>query len=113
MIAALVVGIYLHFSAGKTPTPAPVTVYSGTSYSLVISQTDLDQATGNTSNNNTVYFIYVNVLGETITSLQNTAGTFNNFCVKAGTSPNMYYYTDNVQRATISSYINSGISCGQ
>ena len=110
VVAVLVVGIYLHYSAGKTPTPAPVTTYPGTVYSLQIDQVDLDQATGNTINNNTIYFTYVDTLGVVSTSLFSNTGTFNR-CVKTGEIPSMYYYTNNIQRATVSSYTDSGSTC--
>jgi hypothetical protein len=98
-----------------TPTPTPSSSGS-TYYTIVIAQTDLDNATGSGANNNRVRVIYKDENGSTTTKYYTIAGTYtNDICVQSGQSVGVTYYRNNIAAGpglADSTATNTFISCG-
>lgn len=105
--------LYIKHKKGVIPVPVSPVVGTGTLYSITIDQIDLDNANGNNPpNNGSVVFEYVDINGNTTKRLFNNAGQTNDTCVKVGTDPVIYYFTNNIQRAAVSTYSNLSTVCG-
>jgi hypothetical protein len=96
-----------------TTTAAPI---SSTYYDVVIDQTDLDDATGNSDpgkNDGTVYVDYTNSSGNPATAQYSLAGTFtNSICVETLSTPTIYYYKNNTSTAPMGSSVSdTSTSC--
>jgi hypothetical protein len=90
-----------------TTTPAPCSCFS---YDVVIGQSDLDDATGNTDpgkDNGIVYVDYTNCTGTFTIGQYSVAGTFlNSICVDTNAiGPDIYYYKNNTKTAPSTSSV--------
>ena len=84
-----------------------------TYYDVIIYQTDLDDATGNTSYpNNTVYISYTDCNGNLQARSYTTAGTYtNDICVIGTSSPTGFYYKNDAQTLSASYASNTNLPC--
>jgi hypothetical protein len=73
---------------------------SCTYYDILILQSDIDDAIGNTPPllNGSVYVDYIDCNGNPQTATRAVAGTYtNDICVTATSTPNLYYYKNDSQ----------------
>ena len=102
-------------SPTDTPTPTPSSSGS-TYYTIVIAQTDLDNAINSGGNNNRVRVLYKDENGTTTTKYYTVAGTYtNDICVQSGQAVNVTYYRNNIPMGpggADSTATNTFISCG-
>jgi len=84
-----------------------------TYYDVIISQGDLDDATGNISfPNNTVYISYVNCDGVSFDKSYTIAGTYpSDICVTGSSSPSSFYYKNDSLSLGLSSAVNTLTDC--
>jgi len=103
-----------------TPTPTPTTTPTPTPTNppsfccnITVSQTDIDDATGNInlSQNGAVFFSAVDYAGNSITITGYTAGSITTNCLQSITATGTYYKNDSLSLAS-NSYANlSGTPC--
>jgi hypothetical protein len=87
---------------------------SCTYYDILILQSDIDDAIGNTPPllNGTVYVDYIDCNGNPQTATRAVAGTYtNDICVTATSTPNLYYYKNDSQSIATSSASNTLTDC--
>jgi hypothetical protein len=97
----------------NTPTPTP-TNCACSYFDVTISQTDLDNATGNTppTLDNTVYVYYTDCNNVFTEKTYNTAGLYpNDICVKAGSIVAVSYYVNDSETGAASTAISSDECC--
>jgi hypothetical protein len=97
----------------QTPTRSPLP--NSTTWDVVVTQDDLDNATGNTDpgkNDGTVYVDYIASDGTPTTAQYGFASTYT-ICVKLNElpSPTIYYYASNSQSFGSSSVSDTSVSC--
>jgi hypothetical protein len=84
-----------------------------TYYDVIIYQTDLDDATGNTSYpNNTVYISYIDCNGTLQAKSYTNSGTYtNDICVTGTSTPTSFYYKNDSQTVAASFATDTNTSC--
>ncbi len=97
----------------QTPTRSPLP--NATTWDVIVTQSDLDDAVGNTEpgkNDGTVYVDYIASDGTPTTAQYGFASTYT-ICVKLNTppSPSIYYYNNNSQSFGSSSVSDTSVSC--
>jgi hypothetical protein len=87
---------------------------SCTYYDILILQADIDDATGNTNpaQDNTVFIDYIDCNGISQTSSKGVAGLYtNDICVTATSTPNLYYYKNDLLSLASSTATNTLTDC--
>jgi hypothetical protein len=97
-----------------TSTTTTTTTSLGNCGEVIISNADLNDATGNTSYlNGTVYIEYYNTSGELVQDTFSTPETFYVCGTSSGTSPDIFYYKNNVIQTAESTLQFLGSNCTQ
>lgn len=97
-------------SPTHTPTPTP---NISTLYTIDVSQSDLDDATGSGINNNRIRVRYTDDNNSNIITYYTLSGTYTNeICVKAGSAVEILYYKNGIPKTGLSSSTNTFITCG-